>query len=508
MIEEAIRLGLGKLSADGALMVDTGIFTGRAAKFRYIVRRPEVENTIDWGSVNKPMDLNFSQKFFKAIEENVTKSKNYSMSGFVGCFPITVTSKSPQHILFAENMFREAVIKDIANDIQIDKPIEVFHCPYDSVSDLGLDHSQETLIVLDLVDKKIGIVGTAYAGEIKKSAFSVCNYLMPDVGIFPMHSSANCAPDGTNACVLFGLSGTGKTTLSADNTRAIIGDDEIIWSDRGLSNLEGGCYAKLIDLTREKEPEIFDASNRYGSMLENVVYDSSKRTVDFSDNAKTENTRGSYDIDALENVFDQMKESSQPKTIVFLTADAFGALPAVSKLDFNQTQYHFMSGYTAKVAGTELGVTEPSATFSACFGAPFMPRHPSVYAELLAKKAKENNATVWLLNTGWVNGYASGERFPINISRQILSMIQNGELEKQPTVEHPVFGFQIPTSCPNVDPKWLKMPTGPVVNDLAQKFIANFQSMSSAVSTDVLEKGGPRVVAISSSSRSEVQPSL
>ncbi len=493
MIEETIRLGLGKLSSDGALMVDTGEFTGRAAKFRYVVQRPEVQDTVDWGAVNRPIDLNFATDFYNAIEKNVNENKNYSMSGFVGCFPITVNSKSPQHILFAQNMFREAVIDDIDSEIQIDKPIQVYHAPYDTVSDLGLDHSQETLIILDLVEKKVGIVGTAYAGEIKKSAFSVCNYLMPDVGIFPMHSSANCTPDGTNACVLFGLSGTGKTTLSADHTRAIIGDDEIIWSDRGLSNLEGGCYAKLIDLTKETEPEIFDASNRYGSMLENVVYDSDARTVDFSDGTKTENTRGSYDITALENVFDQSKESDQPRTIVFLTADAFGALPAVSKLDSNQAQYHFMSGYTAKVAGTELGVTEPSATFSACFGAPFMPRHPCVYAALLAKKAKENNATVWLLNTGWVNGYTSGKRFPIGVSRQILAMIQSGELDKQPTVEHPVFGFQVPTSCPEVDPELLKMPTGPVVNELAQKFVNNFESMASVVSRDVLEKGGPCV---------------
>ncbi|MBT4761143.1 MAG: phosphoenolpyruvate carboxykinase (ATP) [Bdellovibrionaceae bacterium] len=508
MIEESLKLGLGKLSKDGALMVDTGVFTGRAAKFRYVVQRPEVAETVDWGKVNQPIDYGFSQKFFAALEKNIEDNKNYSMSGYVGCFPITVKSKSPHHILFAQNMFRDAVIDEISKEIQIDKSIEVFHCPYDSVSDLGLDFSQETLIVLDLVDKKIGICGTAYAGEIKKGAFSVCNYLMPEVGIFPMHSSANSQPDGTESCVLFGLSGTGKTTLSADKTRSIIGDDEIIWSKRGLSNLEGGCYAKLIDLCEESEPEIYGATNRFGAMLENVVYDSDKRTVDFCDSTKTENTRGSYDITALENVFDQSKESSQPKTIVFLTADAFGALPAVSKLDFNQAQYHFMSGYTAKVAGTELGVTEPTATFSACFGAPFMPRHPSEYAQLLAEKAAENNATVWLLNTGWVGGYAGGKRFPIQVSRQILSMIQNGELEKQPMQDHPVFGFQVPTTCPGVDPKWLAMPTGEVVNELANKFIANFQSMASVVSPEVLENGGPRRVKMVSAQSSSPQATL
>ena len=491
LIEETVKLGKGQFSKDGALLVSTGQHTGRAAKDRFVVNHPSLETSVDWGKTNKPIDVQTAHQFFTGLEEKLNSVETYQMEGFVGGFPVQVTSTSPWHIAFAQNMFRESGIESVIAQLPERKTIQIFHDPYGKVSDYKFEWQSETLIALDLQELKVGITGTAYAGEIKKSAFSACNFLLPGMGIFPMHSSANCEKDGSNSCILFGLSGTGKTTLSADPNRALIGDDEIIWSDNGLSNLEGGCYAKLIDLSEKNEPEIFAACHQSGTICENVIYDETSEKIDFTDGSKTENTRGSYDISALSNVFDQNKESDAPKTIVFLTADAFGALPAVAKLDFWQAQYHFISGYTAKVAGTEMGVTEPQTAFSACFGAPFMPRHPSVYAKMLAEKAKSTNATVWLLNTGWVGGYAKGERFPINISRQILAAIQDGSLAEQPTTTHPLFGFEVPTSCPGVDSKWLALPEGPAVEELAQKFSENFEQFQSVVSTDVLIKGGP-----------------
>lgn len=498
LIEETLKLGKGKLSAHGALIVETGKHTGRAAKNRFVVNHMENAQSVDWGAVNRPLDLAFAETFFMKLETKLASMQTYTMQGYVGAFPVEVVSTSPWHIAFAENMFREAGVESVLKQLPRIEKIKIFHDPYGKVSEYGLTHESEdikdTLIALDLKEMKVGITGTAYAGEIKKSAFSACNFLLPEMGIFPMHASANCEKDGSNASVLFGLSGTGKTTLSADPNRALIGDDEIIWSKNGLSNLEGGCYAKLINLSAKAEPEIHGACHRFGTILENVGYCDQKRSIDFNDGSKTENTRASYDISALSNVFDQSRESEAPKTIVFLTADAFGALPAVAKLDFWQAQYHFISGYTAKVAGTEMGVTEPKAAFSACFGAPFMPRHPSVYAKMLAEKAKTSNATVWMLNTGWVGGYGKGERFPIQVSRALLTAIQSGELAKQKTVRHPVFGFEVPTQCPGVDSQWLTLPEGPQVRELAKKFKDNFDKFIGAVDANVVVKGGPLVV--------------
>jgi phosphoenolpyruvate carboxykinase (ATP) len=308
-----------------------------------------------------------------------------------------------------------------------------------------------------------------------------------------MHASANCLADGSHSCVIFGLSGTGKTTLSAQDGRYLIGDDESAWSQTGLTNLEGGCYAKLVNLTPEKEPEIFSAVNRFCSILENVAYDPSTRVPDFSSVALTENTRGSYKLNALERVFSQTREADLPETIVFLTADAFGALPAVARLDEWQMRYHFMSGFTAKVAGTEMGLKEPKAAFSACFGAPFMPRSPSVYANLLAERARESGASVWLLNTGWVGGYQKGSRFPLPLTRRILEMIQNGELQQSKFTKHPIFGFDVPTSVKGIDQEILMTPTGPQVEELAKMFIKNQEKFKDADAQEIIARGGPTV---------------
>lgn len=492
LIEESIKKGVAKLSQDGALIVETGKFTGRAAAHRYIARHAELEDKINWAG-NKGIEVESKVQLLKGIQAKHASTETYDYKGFVGGFPVEVTSTSPWHIIFANNMFREKAIAELQEMCKDYGTIRIYHDPYGTTKEHGLDMESDTAIILDPTDLTVCIVGTVYAGEIKKSAFSLSNYLLPEKGIFPMHASANCREGGKQSSVLFGLSGTGKTTLSAASERLLIGDDEIIWSETGLSNLEGGCYAKLINLSERAEPQIYRASNRFGSILENVDFDEDTRKIDFTSNKKTENTRGSYDIKALDNCFNQNVEAQKPETIVFLTADAFGALPAVAKLDSWQAQYHFISGYTAKVAGTELGVTEPEATFSACFGAPFMPRHPSEYGKLLAKCAEENNSSIWLLNTGWINGgYGKGPRFPIHVSRELLRAIQTGKLEQQEMVKHPVFGFMVPTTCPGVDANYLEIPTGPEVIELAQKFIQNMERVGAGVVTpEVILKGGP-----------------
>jgi phosphoenolpyruvate carboxykinase (ATP) len=493
LIEESIRSGVAKLSQAGALVVETGKFTGRAADKRYIANHPVLKDKVNWGGGNKAVDVEIKTKLLAGIQAKLNKEKSFEYKGFVGGFPVEVTSTSPWHILFANNMFRDKAIEELKEICADWGTIKIFHDPYGKASEHGVSMESDTAIILDPTDLTVCIVGTVYAGEIKKSAFSLCNFLLPEKGIFPMHASANCRDNGRQSSVLFGLSGTGKTTLSASPERLLIGDDEIIWSKTGLSNLEGGCYAKLINLSKSAEPEIYDAANHFGSILENVIVDEESRKVDFTRNDKTENTRGSYDIKTLENCYNQNREASKPETVIFLTADAFGALPAVAKLDSWQAQYHFISGYTAKVAGTELGVTEPQATFSACFGAPFMPRHPSEYGKLLAQSIEETGSSVWLLNTGWTNGgYGKGPRFPIRVSRELLRSIQTGKLDKQEMIKHPVFGFMVPTSCPGVDENYLKIPTGPAVIELAQKFIKNMETIGAGVvSPEVILKGGP-----------------
>ncbi len=500
LIDEAVKSGLGVLSAHGALIVKTGKFTGRAAKNRYVLNRPELKNTIDWGPVNVAMDLNVGLELFKRARAELEKNKIYHMSGYVGGFPIEVTSTSPWHIAFAKNMFRQETIPSVSEKAPKGKTIQVWHIPYKTAHDLGLTQIDSTVILLDPHELQVVIVGTAYAGEIKKSGFSLANYIFPQMGYFPMHASANCLKDGSESCVLFGLSGTGKTTLSAANDRYLIGDDEIVWTPTGISNLEGGCYAKLIGLTEDREPEIYRASNRPGSILENVVYNESTREVDFHDQSITENTRSSYPLSALDKIAHQNKECSAPKNIIFLSADAFGALPAVAKLNSYQAQYHFLSGYTAKLAGTEVGVKEPTAAFSTCFGAPFMPLNPSVYAGLLAKYMTEAKANVWLLNTGWTGkGYGHGERFPLSLTREIVRNIQSGELAKAPTKPHPIFGFEVPTTIKNVDSKLLQIPEGEAVNNLAAKFMENIKKFSN-LDSKITEQGGPRLPKTAGSS--------
>ncbi len=494
LIEKALLQEKGVLSPQGALMVKTGKSTGRSTKERFVVDHPELKTEIQWGKVNQPIAPERAQLFFDKASEYLDKNETFDMSAYVGCFSVSVKSLSPWHIAFAKNMFRDEVISSLKDQVNEDIEIKILHLPDVRPQDLGIEHEYEKAILLDPKEMKVVIMGTAYAGEIKKSAFTLCNFALPRFDILPMHSSANCKVDGTNSSVLFGLSGTGKTTLSADPGRHLIGDDEIVWSKKGLSNLEGGCYAKLINLSAEDEPEIYQAANKFGSVLENVYYDDSTRQIDFTDNRFTENTRASYPITSLNKVYNQNVEASTPNSVVFLTADAFGALPAVARLDKWQTQYHFISGYTAKVAGTEIGVTEPEATFSACFGAPFMPRSASVYAKLLAEFIDQQNVPVWILNTGWVKGYGKGDRFPISVSRQFLELIQSGELENVPMKTHPLFGFKVPESIPGMDPQWFEIPDGEHVANLAKKFQQNAEANKDAFTEEIIDNGGPRVL--------------
>lgn len=500
LIQQSIADSLGEKGPKDSLMVKTGSCTGRSTKERFLVEHPETKNNFFWGKTNKALDTTVGTNFIKNVQKYVLSKKYYSMKAFVGCFPVEVYSTSTWHVAFAYNMFRSQAVESLLKQVGKNFKIQIWHAPNISVKDLcskikkDFDFPfEERGVVLDPTKAQVAIVGTAYAGEIKKSAFSICNYKFPESEVFPMHASANCNIKGEEACILFGLSGTGKTTLSSDPDRHLIGDDEILWSHRGLSNMEGGCYAKLINLEKAKEPEIYNAIHREGSILENVFYDKNK-VIDFNSSVYTENTRGSYSLEALEKVFKQNIESKHPKSIVFLVADAFGALPAVAKLNPWQTQYHFISGYTAKIAGTEIGITEPKATFSSCFGAPFMPRPAKVYAKLLAKLSTTYNVPVWIVNTGWQGGYDKGERFPISVSRSLLKAIQSGSLANAPMQTHSVFGFDVPTECQGVDSSYLKIPKENLAINLAKKFINNAKNLGpEVISTEVIKNGGPSI---------------
>lgn len=476
----------------GAFAVQTGQHTGRASNSRFVVEDTETKKLVDWGAVNRPFSLDLAKQVFSEIQRRLATKETFVVEGFSGPFALTVTTPSAWHAAFTCNMFRSVPL-DIIPQSDVGKTIQVYHDPHTPARDYGVDAPEDALIILDPTERQIAIIGTAYAGEIKKSVFSLANYLLPKNGILPMHASANCQKDGQDSCVIFGLSGTGKTTLSAQDGRYLIGDDEIVWSKTGLANLEGGCYAKLIRLSPETEPEIFKAVNQKGAILENVAVNRELEQVDFFDATRTENTRGSYPLSLLDRVFAQEREAEIPKSVVFLTADAFGALPAVARLDEWQMRFHFISGFTAKVAGTEIGLKEPTAAFSACFGAPFMPLTPATYANLLVERVRASGARVYLLNTGWRGGYKTGSRFPLAVTRKILSAIQSGEIEKTEFTKHPVFGFDVPSQLAGVDPELLVVPSGPEVLDLALRFVKNAARFTGPENHEIITRGGPRV---------------
>jgi phosphoenolpyruvate carboxykinase (ATP) len=446
LYEAALARDEGELAHGGGFNAITSPHTGRSPNDKFIVKEASTQDAVDWGDVNAAM----SEEHFAALRADVLAYMNgqelFVRDARGGAHPnhglnVRVVNQHAWHNLFAYNMF----LRPSAEELACFKPdFTVLHAPGFKADPDRHGTTSSTCIVVNFKERVVLIGGSHYAGEIKKSIFSVLNFMLPDRNILPMHCSANVGDDGVSA-LFFGLSGTGKTTLSADPDRGLIGDDEHGWGHDGIFNFEGGCYAKTIRLSPEGEPEIYNATQMFGTILENVVLDEQTREIDFDDGSITENTRASYPLHYIPNAVVPSR-AGHPKTVVFLTADAFGVLPPISKLTPEQAMYHFISGYTAKVAGTERGVTEPQATFSACFGAPFLPRHPGKYADMLGERLRTHGASVWLVNTGWSGGsYGVGERMSLKYTRAMVGAALAGELDEVDTVIDPVFGVAVPT---------------------------------------------------------------
>ncbi len=450
LCEEAIRREEAILSCDGALVVRTGAFTGRAPDDKFIARDATTEDAVWWGKVNRAFPPDAFERLERRVAEHLGERPLFVQDSWVGADPdyrisVRVISESPWHALFSQIMFirpGRAELDGRAPDFTI------LHAPSFRADPARDGTASGTFILLSFSRKKVLIGGTGYAGEIKKSVFTILNYLLPQRGVLSMHCSANVGPAG-DVALFFGLSGTGKTTLSADPERRLIGDDEHGWSERGIFNFEGGCYAKTIRLSAKTEPDIYAAVRRFGALLENVVLDED-RAPNFDDSSITENTRGAYPLEYIRNV-EPGGRGGHPSAIVMLTCDAFGVLPPIARLTPEQAMYHFLAGYTAKVAGTENGVTEPRATFSACFGAPFMALHPSVYARLFGEKIARHGARCYLVNTGWTGGpFGEGQRMPLPLTRALVRAALAGTLDGVEAWEDPVFGLRVPARCPGV----------------------------------------------------------
>lgn len=495
LVEDTLIAKTGKLSDTGALAIDTGEFTGRSPKDRFVVCDAKTENTVWWGDIN----FKFASEKFDALYNKMTQyldGKDIYVRDSYACaddkyrMNIRVVTEEPWGNMFAYNMFLRPTEQEIEN---FEPEWTILCVPSFRANPEEDGTRQHNFAVLNFTRKMIIIGGTYYTGEIKKGIFSVLNYILPqEKNVLSMHCSANIGKDNDTA-IFFGLSGTGKTTLSSDPNRKLIGDDEHGWSEDTVFNFEGGCYAKTIDLSKEKEPQIYDAI-KFGAILENIGFKNDSPVPDYSDKSKTENTRVSYPIYHIDNIAAPSK-GGVPKNIFFLTCDAFGVLPPISKLTVGQAMYHFISGYTAKVAGTEVGITEPQVAFSACFGKAFLPLHPTKYAEMLGKKMKENNVNVWLVNTGWSGGgYGVGNRISLKYTRSIITAALEGHLDNVDYVEHEIFGVKMPVSCPEVpsdilNPKntWSnKEDYDTKSNLLAEKFINNFKEYESQAGEEIL----------------------
>ncbi len=495
LIEAAIARSEGQLSIDGAFVTQTGKHTGRSANDKFIVRDGETENTVWWGKTNQSITADqFDRIHAKVLAYLSARPELFVADLFGGSQPeyrigVRVVNEKAWHNAFARTLL---VRPDAAALATLAPEFTILHAPSLQM-DPGVDGTRsETVIAVNFGKKIICIAGTHYAGEMKKSVFSILNYILPVQGVMPMHCSANIGADGSTA-IFFGLSGTGKTTLSADASRTLIGDDEHGWSDTAVFNFEGGCYAKMIKLSPEAEPEIFATTKRFGTILENVVMDPATRTLDFDDNSLAENSRGAYPIEFIPNSSAD-NYGPVPKNVIMLTADAYGVLPPIARLTPDQAMYHFLSGYTARVAGTEIGVKEPSATFSTCFGAPFMPRHPSVYGNLLKERIARGGVDCWLVNTGWTGGsYGTGSRMPIKATRALLNAALDGSLKKAAFRKDPNFGFDVPVEVPGVDARILDPRStwaDPAAYDataqkLVKQFIDNFAQFEAYVDDGV-----------------------
>jgi phosphoenolpyruvate carboxykinase (ATP) len=492
LIEQALQRREGSLAENGAIVVRTGQFTGRSPKDKFIVRDETTDPTIQWGAVNQPMSEAHFDRLYARATSFWSGQEAYVQDLMVGADPeyatsVRVVTQLAWHSLFGRQLFIRP------DESKREPEFTILFAPEFQADPAEEGTNSETCIVINFKKKVVLILGTSYAGEMKKSAFTILNYLLPARGVFPMHCSANVGRDG-DVALFFGLSGTGKTTLSADPARRLIGDDEHGWSDTGVFNFEGGCYAKCIRLSQENEPQIWNAI-RFGTVLENVVMDSTTRQIDFDSDEITENTRAAYPLDFIDNAV-MPSVGGHPRNVIFLTADAFGVLPPISKLTPEQAMYHFLSGYTAKVAGTERGLgKEPQATFSACFGSPFLPRPAAAYASLLGEKLRKHNATCWLVNTGWVGGpYGVGSRMKLPYTRAMLNAVLAGDLRGIPMEPHPIFKVASPRLCPGVPPQVLdargmwadKEAYDRAARDLAGRFNKNFEKFT-GVAREILD---------------------
>ncbi|MBD3234274.1 MAG: phosphoenolpyruvate carboxykinase (ATP) [candidate division Zixibacteria bacterium] len=502
LYEQIIRRREGSIAHLGPVVVRTGQHTGRAAKDKFIVEEPSSKELVWWGKVNKPFTQEHFERLFYRLMAYIQGKDLYIQDCFAGYdpkyrMPIRVVTENAWHNLFARNMFIRAKREELEKHVP---EFTVLHVPnFHALPELDGTNS-EAFVILNLGEKLVIIGGTGYGGEIKKSIFTVLNYLLPQEKVLSMHCSANVGVDD-DVALFFGLSGTGKTTLSSVADRKLIGDDEHGWSDDGIYNFEGGCYAKVIRLSKESEPEIYETTRKFGTILENVTFDPLTRRLDLDDDTLTENTRAAYPITHIPNA---LRESmgDHPRNIIMLTADAFGVMPPIAKLSTKQAMYHFISGYTSKLAGTEAGMgDEPIATFSACFGAPFMVLHPFAYAELLSQKIEEHKVDCWLLNTGWTGGpYGVGSRMKIEISRALVNAALSGKLNDVEMREDPYFGFQVPKSAPGVpsdvlEPRdtWKdKEAFDKKVEELVRKFIENFKQFEDEDKLN-LKEAGPKL---------------
>ena len=503
LYEEAILNEVdSKISSSGALLAYSGLKTGRSPKDKHVVKNTNSEKDVWWGNVNVPI----SQEVFQANRKCVLEYLNgcqrlYCTDGFIGWdkkyrIKVRIIASRPYHALFMWNMMIRPSPEEL---LDFDSPdLTIFNAGVSS-ADPQLDGiTSKTSIDLNIESQEVTILGTEYAGEMKKAIFTYMNYLMPKQDILSMHCSATSDKQNDHSSILFGLSGTGKTTLSADPQRPLVGDDEHCWTDEGIFNIEGGCYAKAINLTHEAEPEIYDALV-YGALLENVKYSEETRQIAFNDDTITENTRASYPIEFIDNAKIPCI-AGHPSDVIFLTCDAFGVLPPLSRLTPEQAEYYFISGYTAKVAGTEMGVKSPQATFSPCFGGPFLVWHPSKYAQMLSTQIRSHRVKVWLINTGWSGGsYGTGSRIKLSFTRAMLDAIYSGSLEKVQTVIDPVFGLEVIVNCPNVPSELLvpreswtdKNAFDQTASKLANLFKENFKQYENEV-TDSVRLAGPR----------------
>jgi phosphoenolpyruvate carboxykinase (ATP) len=501
LVEKVLERKEGILTSTGAVRATTGKYTGRSPKDKYIVDEPTTREKIDWGPVNQPISEEaFTNLYQKVIRYLRDKEDIFVFKGFAGAdkkhrLPIQVINEAAWHNLFAHQLFIRPSEEELSEHKAAFTVICAPHFKADPVVD---QTTSETFIIISFERRIVLIGGTEYAGEMKKSIFSVMNYLLPENEILPMHCSANVGLEG-DVALFFGLSGTGKTTLSADPCRKLIGDDEHGWSTNGVFNIEGGCYAKCIGLTREKEPQIFDAI-RFGSVLENVIVNEETRLSEYHQSTLTENTRAAYPIQAIDNIVSP-SIAGHPHTIIFLTADAFGVIPPISKLTKEQAMYHFLSGYTSKLAGTERGITSPVATFSTCFGSPFLPLAATRYAKMLGQKIDEHNSNVFLVNTGWTGGeYGTGSRMKLSYTRAMVQAALVGELNHIETVRDEIFGLDVPLHVPGVPDEvlqpsktWSDQDAYRVkARQLAKKFHDNFKKFAK-VPKDIAQKGGPLI---------------